>query len=115
MAKKTVAGTADDPTIPYTKLTLKGTDYKLCYSFNAIAKAEAETGLNMFQGLNLQALNAIQLRAMLWASLLTAHPDITLEEAGALIASPTHCNLALSAIAEAWSASMPKQDAESKN
>jgi hypothetical protein len=110
MSKKSVAGTKEDPTVKYTALTLKGSEYKLCYSFNALAKAEALTGLNMFQGLNLQALNAAQLRAMLYASLLPAQPDITIDEVGDLIVSPMHCNLALSAIAEAWAASMPASD-----
>jgi hypothetical protein len=110
MPRKTVAGTIEDPTIPFVKVTLKGTEYRLCYSLNALAKVESMTGLNMFQGLNLQALNATQLRAMLWASLLTAHPETTLDEVGSLIASPVHCNLALSAIGEAWAASMPKPD-----
>ena len=110
--KKNALEPIEDPTIPYVTLTLRGKDYRLAYSFNALAKAEAATGLNMFQGLNLQALNLVQLRAMLWASLLKAQPDITLDEAGDLIASPAHCNLALTAIADAWSASMPKPDAD---
>jgi hypothetical protein len=112
---KTVSGTKEDPTVPFVPLTLKGIEYKLCYSFNALAKAEALTGLNMFQGLDLKALNITQLRAMLWATLLTAQPDMTLEDVGDLIASPTHCNLALTALAAAWTASMPKPEAPDPN
>ena len=110
MARKSVVSTAHDPTVSFVKLTLRGKDYLLSYSFNALAEAEALTGMNMFQGLNLQALTAVQLRAMLWTTMLTAQPDITLEEVGDLIASPTHCSLALAAIAKAWTASMPVPD-----
>lgn len=109
---KTVANTKDDPTVPYVTLTLKGNDYKLAYSFNALALAEKATGLNMFQGLNLQALNVLQLRAMLWASLLKAQPEMTLEDAGDLLSSPVDCNIALTAIANAWTASMPKPESD---
>jgi len=116
MARKTsIAGTAQDPTIPFVPLTLGGTEYKLCYSFNALAQAEALTGLNMFRGLDLQALNLTQLRAMLWATMLIAQPNITLQDVGDLIPSPTHCNLALTALATAWTASMPKPEPPDPN
>jgi hypothetical protein len=110
-----VANTKDDPTVPFVTLALKGTDYKLAYSFNALALAERATGLNMFRGLDLQALNALQLRAMLWASLLKAQPKMTLEDAGDLLSSPLDCNLALTAIADAWTASMPKPETVDPN
>ena len=109
MSRK-VANTVNDPTIPFVTLKLKGKEWHLIYSFNALAVAEKATGLNMFQGLNLESLNIIQLRAMLWASLLKAHPELTLEDAGDLLSGPVDCNLALSAIGEAWTASMPKPD-----
>jgi len=89
-----VANTKDDPTVPFVTLALKGTDYKLAYSFNALALAE---------------------RAMLWASLLKAQPKMTLEDAGDLLSSPLDCNLALTAIADAWTASMPKPETVDPN
>lgn len=115
MSRKSVAFTQDDPTVHFVPLTLKGKTYKLCYDFNSIAQVEAETGLNMFRGLDLQALNLTQLRAMLYASLLKAQPDMTLTDAGNLIASPTHCNLALRAIGNAWAASMPPPEPADPN
>jgi len=109
MSRTKVANTKNDPTVPFVPFK----DYRLVYSFNALALAEKATGLNMFQGLNLQALNALQLRAMLWASLLKAQPDMTLEDAGDLLTNPVDCNLVLAAIADAWTASMPKPKPES--
>jgi hypothetical protein len=84
--KPTVAGTADDPTIQYAKLTVDGEVFNLCFDFNAIALSEAMApGSNLLEGLqNLRYLNAVQLRGLLYAAILKAHPKMTLFGAGQL-------------------------------
>lgn len=87
MAGKTVAGTAADPTIKYAKLVVDGKTYSLAYDFNAIAFAESVSpGSNLLEGLrNLRNLTAMQLRGLLHAALLKAHPRMTLNQAGELL------------------------------
>lgn len=112
MPSKTVTA---DPTMEFVTLKLKGHSYKLIYSFNALAEAESLTGLNMFQGLDLNAITAQQLRAMLWAALSVAHPQMTIEDAGNLLTGPIECAKALKAVSDAWMASMPTPEPEDPN
>jgi hypothetical protein len=109
MPKRSVAGTAADPTIQFAKLELDGETYKLAYSFNAIALAESVSGCNLLEGLrNLSNLSAGQLRGLFYAALSVADPKITIEQAGALIAvDATHS--ITDAIVEAYILSMPKK------
>jgi hypothetical protein len=85
VAKKTVATASADPTVRYTKVELNGAVYSLAYDFESIAIAEDLTGMEILIGVNWSKINARRLRAMLFASLLKAQPEITLEETGKLI------------------------------
>jgi hypothetical protein len=106
---KHVAGTIKDPTIKFSTLTIDEQDYKLAYSFNSIAEAEAVTKTNLLNGLEtLTNLNASNLRGLLWAAMLIAQPKTTLEDAGTLIRLDTIGPVTL-ALAEAYNLSLPEK------
>lgn len=108
-ARKTVARTAADPTIRFSKLEIEGAMYSLAYDYNAIAVAENVAGVNLLEGLrNLENLNAQQLRGLLYAALLIAHPRMTIEEAGSLIRLNTLLPIS-EAIAQAYVYSLPEK------
>jgi hypothetical protein len=108
MAKKTVSGTTDDPTIQFATLELDGEKFKLAYDFNAIALAESVAGCNLFDGLqSLRDLNARQLRGLFYAALLKAQPAMTIDRAGAMVKLHT-INPITDAIGTAYRLSMPK-------
>jgi hypothetical protein len=110
MRKRSVAGTAQDPTIQFAKLEVDGNAYKLAYSFNAIAEAETSAGCNLLGGLeNLGSLTALQFRGLLFAALSVAQPKMTIEEVGRLIRLDTKSAIA-NALAEAYQLSMPEKE-----
>jgi hypothetical protein len=106
MARKTVAGTASDPTIDYVKLSLNGKDYRLAFDFNSLAVAEQETGMDMLRAVRFENLSVLQYRALLYAALLKAQPTITITDAGNLC---TMANLGkiTDGILSAYGISMP--------
>lgn len=107
MAKRSVAGTAADPTVPFAELEIDGKAYRLAYSFNAIAEAEHVAACNLLVGLErLSDLTALQLRGLLYAALGVANPKITIEQAGALVRLDTILPITL-ALAQAYRLSMP--------
>lgn len=112
MPKKNIAGTAADPTVRFTPLTLNGQTYQLAYDFEAIAQAEELTGLSLLVGVNWSQIGVRQIRAMLYASLLKAQPKITLDDLTPLL---TVRNIAPieRALAAAWVESTP--DPEKKD
>lgn len=83
--------------IEFTEFTLDGDPqvYKLAYDFNAICDAELETKENLQQYLfaigkpSSIFLTALQHRAVLYALLKTAHPQVLLKEAGELLSRDT--------------------------
>jgi len=106
--KKSIAGTALDPTIQFATLTIDDQTYKLAYSFNAIALAEAASGANLLRGLeSLSDLTALQLRGLLYAAMTVARPETTIEEAGALIRLDT-IGIVTTALGEAYMLSLPE-------
>ena len=105
----TVAGTAADPTVRYVPLKLGGTTYQLCFDFDAIAKAEAMTGMSLLFGVDWSKVGVVRLRAMLCACMLKAHPDMT---PGRLTRYVNHKNMAAiqPALVDAWINSTPDAD-----
>lgn len=90
--RKTVAGTTSDPTIQFTDLEIDEKKYKLLYNFNAIATAEVVANANLMlgiSGLYLNTANAGQYRGLLYAALIKAHPNMTIDSAGSLIRPDT--------------------------
>lgn len=114
MPEKTVAGTPADPTARFTRLELNGKSYSLVYDFDSIATAEDLTGLELLVGVNWAKINARRLRGMLYASLLKAHPEITLKDVAKLI-TPGNLPKIEKALVECWIASTPEREEESQN
>lgn len=111
---ETVAGTPADPTVRYTELKLNGKTYQLTYDFEAIAAAEEATGLELLVGVDWRKINARRIRAMLYASMVKAQPDIALKEIGKMI---TVLNLPKieSALVDCWMNSTPEKEEEPEN
>jgi hypothetical protein len=105
MPKKSVI----DPTLPKVPLELAGKKHFLCFDFNAIATAEQLTGLNLIRALRSDEWSALQLRALLYSALLKLQPDVTLEDAGALINIKTMAKVT-NAIVEAFTESHPEPE-----
>lgn len=93
--------------LPRVPVIVEGHEYFLEYDFNAIAKAEEMTGLNLFSSFDFTHLSVTKFRAMLYASLLKAQPDITVEEAGHLVTYKTLAMLTIKMV-EAWHGSRPE-------
>ena len=109
MAKKTVAGTAADPTIQFATLKAGEREIPLAYSFNSIAEAERVAGCNLLEGLdNLESLTALQFRGLLYAAMRVADPKVTIEQAGDLIHFG-NTGVIASALAQAYRLSMPEK------
>lgn len=88
-------------------MTVDDKTYTLEYDFNAIARAEELTGLNLFSSFDFTHLSVVKFRAMLFASLLKNHPKITLDDAGNLVTVHTLPALVVKLV-EAWNGSRPE-------
>lgn len=115
MAKKTVPSAAVNPTLPAVSVEVGGMTYSLAFDFNAMAQAEAVTGLNLLQCLNFQNLNSTKVRGLLYAAMLKAQPKTTLEDAGALFNHPNSVDKLMNAVVEAYLGSQPEPEVEPKN
>ena len=72
---------AIDPTLPKVEVGLGGKTYFLCFTFAALALAEAKlrevgTRVNLLHALDLTDMHAEQVVPLLFAALLTHQPDI---------------------------------------
>ena len=100
-SKAKVAGVLGlDPTLPDVSLKIGESTYRFCFDFNACAQVQALTGVNVF-AVQSKSFDPVHFRAQLWASLLRDQPDITLEQAGALVTIKSMGPLA-EAVAKAW-------------
>lgn len=109
--RRSVSSTIADPIIKFAQLAIDGQTYQLAYSFNSIAVAEQVGGFNLLAGLeNLKELTAGQLRGLLYAALILAQPDVTIEQAASLIRLDT-LTAVTAALVEAYSLSMPETPA----
>lgn len=110
MAKKnsihTLPKPKGNPLLPKVPLKVGDEEYTLAYDFNAIAKAEELTGLNLFTSFSFQQLSVTKFRAMLFASLLKYQPKITVEQVGSLITAQNLAEITIKMV-EAWHASRP--------
>jgi hypothetical protein len=114
MAKRSVAGTAADPTVEYVPIELSGSTWKLAYDFNAIAEAESITGCNLLQGVGgvlLHTMTATQFRGLFYAALRRAHPEITIHQAGLLMTIENMADIR-EALLKAYGVSMPERQAD---
>ena len=127
MARKTVAGAAGaDPTLPDVTLVIDGKTWHLVYNYDAIARAERALNaaaaaatpkgvpfvpINLLRGFNLEEASAEQLRGLLYAALMTAHPKVTLKEVSTLIRMDTLTDI-YGTIAACWMQSQPAKKTE---
>jgi len=87
-------------------LTIDGETFELAYDFNMIADAEEIAGCNLLDALeHLSAINARQLRGLLYAAVISK-PRLTLLEAGALL-RVDNISPITSALAEAYNLTLP--------
>lgn len=63
----------------HTPLSLDGTAYRLVYDFENLCRVEEATGINLLFSVDWNHVEAKRIRALLWALLLTEHPEVTLE------------------------------------
>lgn len=118
MSKKTkIAGNpAHDPTLPDVSIELGGHTYHLAFTYGALALAErklSEAGqkVNLLEALDLRSIGAERLPVVLYASLITGHPDITFAEASALITMRNYADI-FAKVVEAFVASMSEPKVE---
>lgn len=118
---------ASKPTVKFYTLTIDGEDYKLAYSFNAIADAETVirkvtgTDCNLLGGLaaiwndmaNPQRPGASILRGLFYAALSVADPSMTLDRAGDLMQIPDISTIS-DAIRLAYAMSLPEPKEDTK-
>lgn len=106
-----VAGVAgSDPTLPMVELTLGETTYNLAFTFAALATAASQFRARGIQcklmySLDLTEMDADRLGPLLYATLITNHPKITIDEAEALI-TMSNIGLVFQKIVEAYGASL---------
>ncbi len=76
-----------DPTVQETTVELNGATYTLVLDLNAQCLFEQETGKNFYEVASDTGYiaTAKENRIMLWAMLQKHHPDLTIEQAGALV------------------------------
>lgn len=89
-----------DPMLPNVELIVGGETYHLSYDFNAVVLAEEATGVNLLAAV-VGEMNARQLRGLLWSALVKDRPEMTIEQASALIL-PTNIPTIRKAIVTAW-------------
>jgi hypothetical protein len=70
--------------VPSKTLNIGGKDRTLTFDFNAICEVESLTGINLLQA-SVGTVEAGNLRALLYASLLRDEPTLTLNEVGTWI------------------------------
>jgi hypothetical protein len=103
------------PTLRFSTLEIDHKEYRLAYSYNAIALAEEASGCNLLVGLeNLRDLTALQLRGLFYASLTPFQPSITVDQAGDLIGIASIGPIT-AAIADAYRKSMERPAEKSQD
>lgn len=90
-----IAGNPEiDPTLPKIEIKLDGKSYFLCFTFGALALAQAHlkaAGIdcNLLHALDLTSVDPIRLPLLLYAALITHQPTMTVAEATALVTMKT--------------------------
>jgi hypothetical protein len=101
-----------NPTAPYTKITLKGTEYHLLFDFQAVADAEELTGRSLITGLHLKDFESPSIKlvqAMLYACMKHNHPTISFELAKTFVTMKTIGKI-WGAVTDAWAMAMNEPD-----
>jgi hypothetical protein len=112
MKTRKVAGTPADPTLPKTPITIGGTTYDLCFDLGALAEAEQalnREGHNVNLLAALPVMNLANVRVIFAAAIRKFHPEITFEQAMAMI-TLQNVYLIANAVSEAWQAALPEPE-----
>lgn len=106
-----------DPTLPKVEIKLGGEIYYLVFTFKALALAAAklrEKGVhvNLLHSLDLTSLDADKVAPLLYASLITHQPDLTIDQVTELVTLRS-LGAVFEGIAKAYTESLaePTQDA----
>ncbi|HTF67031.1 MAG TPA: hypothetical protein VK638_30545 [Edaphobacter sp.] len=118
MAKKIAKNPEVDPTFPKVPLTLGNQTYYLCFTFGALALAEARlradgVSVNLLHSLQLDQVDATRLPALLYAAVLAHQPDATFGEVAFLVTLKTLGPI-FDAIVEAYRLSLSDPSEEEK-
>lgn len=108
MSTKVFGTLGADPTLPDVRLTIGGVERKLSFGFDAIARVENTTGINLMTTM-VSTPSFTQLRAILFAALLADDPSLTLEQVGQWI-KPWNVSQCILAVQTAWLSSQPETD-----
>jgi hypothetical protein len=92
---------AEETEREFTKLEIGGKEYSLIYDFDSIVTAEEATNMALLINVDYRRASVARVRAMLFALMLTAHPDIKLKEISKLIV-PVNIPSICVAINAAW-------------
>ena len=101
-----------NPTEQTVEIVIGGETYKLVFNLEAIAAAEELTDLPLITGIrprDVQTPKISLVRAMLWASMHTHHPDVTPKDAAALV-NQWNCRTIWGDVLTVWAAGMRKPD-----
>ena len=116
MAAKVAKNVAIDPTLPKVPITLGAETFYLCFTFAALATAEArlrQAGItvNLLHALDLSNMDAERVVPLLYAALISYQPDITPEGVAKLV---TFRNLGsiFEGVARAYGESLAEPTAE---
>lgn len=85
-------------------------EYKIQFDFNEVCEAESVCGCNLMRAIAGGEISAAQTRGLLYACLKTAHPVVTLSEAGGLLSKDI--NTVLDALAQVLQAARDTEEAE---
>ena len=97
------------PTKKFTSLVIGEETYSLLFDLNGLALAESLCDVNLLSTIDMTDLNVSKLRGMFFATLLRAHPEMTIEMAGDLMMQ-VGINKASKALIETWKAAQPPAD-----
>jgi len=100
------------PEKPVVKLSLDGTDYKLCYDFEAIAEVEELLDKPLITGIrekDVRTPTVSLVRAMFFATAHAHHPALTFAQAKHLVTRDTLVAV-WTKVLEAWTASQPEPE-----
>lgn len=78
------------PNVPWWPLIVDEKVYYLVEDFNALAKFEELTGSNGLELDDFADMSASEMRAYVWALTQRCHPDLTLEQVGAMMMGPIY-------------------------
>jgi hypothetical protein len=73
-----------DPTLPDVSLVIDGRKYQLCFDLNALVLIQKKIGKNILIE-QVSLTEPETMRTVLWGALLRESPDLTEEQAGALV------------------------------